>query len=363
MHPDDRPSSGPVAPPAAAPAPEPGVAPVYHVWNQAPPRRRFPIMGLLFVLFVVLPGLLIALMIVGAVAQLSGDSALHEHYVSGDKQATKKVAIITVDGAIINGDGYVKQQIDAIRDDENVQAVVLRVDSPGGSVTASDYLYHHLCKLKEEKKIPLIVSMGGMAASGGYYIAMAVGNEENSIYAEPTTWTGSIGVIIPHYNVGGMLKHWEIEEDSIASGPLKETGTITRAMKPEEKKVLEELVASSFARFQAIVKSGRPKLAANPDALAKLTTGQVFTTEQAIASGLVDKEGFVEEAVERAAQLAKLSKSEYQVVRFKKPGGFPGLPFAEEARVPDISAIVDLASPRAYYLFTLMPVVTADKDK
>jgi protease-4 len=362
MHPDDHPNSGPVAPPAAAPAPEPGVAPVYHVWNQAPPpRRRFPIMGLLFVLFVVLPGLLVALLIVAALSQLTGDSSLHEHFVSGEKYAAKKIAIITVDGAIINGEGYVKQQIDAVRDDDAVEAIVLRVDSPGGSVTASDYIYHHLCKLKEEKGIPLVVSMGGMAASGGYYIAMAVGNEENSIFAEPTTWTGSIGLIIPHYNVGGLLKHWEIEEDSIASGPLKETGTITRPMKAEEKKVLEELVASSFVRFQSIVKSGRPKLAADPDALAKLTTGQVFTTEQAIGSGLVDKEGFVEEAVARAAQLAKLSKSEFQVVRFKKPAGFPGLPFAEEARVPDISAIVDLASPRAYYLFTLMPVVTAEK--
>lgn len=360
MQADDPSNQASVPPQTASPQPGPGVAPVYHVWNQPPPpRRRFPIVGLLFVLFVVLPSLLVALLIVAAIAQLTGDVSLHEHYVSGPKHATDKIAIITVDGAIINGEGYVKRQIDAVSEDGAVRAIVLRVDSPGGSVTASDYIYHHLCKLKEEKKIPLVVSMGGMAASGGYYIAMAVGKEENTIFAEPTTWTGSIGVIIPHYNVGGLLKHWEVEEDSITSGPLKETGTITRAMKPEEKKVLEELVASSFERFLSIVKAGRPKLA--DDKLKELATGQVFTTEQAIAGGLVDKEGFVEEAIERAAQLAHLSKDEYQVVKFKKPAGFGGLPFAEEAKTPDLASLVNLASPRAYYLYTLMPVVTAEK--
>lgn len=318
-------------------------------------------MGILFVLFVVLPGLLIALLVAGTVAQLKGGRALDEHFVYGKKHATNKVAIITVDGAILKGDGYVKQQIDAVRDDLDVRAIVLRVDSPGGSVTASDYIYHHLCKLKEEKDIPLIVSMGGMAASGGYYVSMAVGNQEDSIFAEPTTWTGSIGVIIPHYNVGGLMKHWEIEEDSIKSGPLKEMGTITRAMSPEELKVFEQLVADSFTRFQSIIKLGRPKFASDPDALTKLATGQVFTTEQAIAGGLVDKEGFVEDAVDRAAQLAKLGKDDYQVVKFKKPAGFPGLPFAEEARAPDLSMLVDLASPRAYYLFTWLPAVSDGK--
>jgi protease-4 len=314
-------------------------------------------MGLFFTLFVVLPGFFVFVMIVGAIASLTGAQNLEEHHVSGPKHSLNKIAIITVDGAILNGEGYVKHQIDAVSEDDNVRAVVLRVDSPGGSVTASDYIYHHLCKLKEDKGIPLVVSMGGMAASGGYYISMAVGDQENCIFAEPTTWTGSIGVIIPHYNIGGLLKHWDIEEDSIKSGPLKETGTITRAMTPEEKKVLEELVASSFARFQSIVKSGRPKFAADPAALDKLTTGQVFTTEQAIASGLVDKEGFVEAAVDRAGELAHLSKSDYQVVKFKKPAGLPGLSFAEEARGPDLSALVDLASPRAYYLYTLLPVL------
>jgi len=305
--------------------------------------------------------LFVAILIVGAVSELKGHGPLGETFVAGKEDANSKIAIISVEGAILDGDGFVKQQIDAVRKDDSVRAVVLRVNSPGGTVTASDFIYHHLQKLKEDRNLPIVVSMGSVAASGGYYVAMAVGNEQDCIYAEPTTWTGSIGVIIPHYNVGGLMKHWEIEEDSIKSGPLKEMGTITRAMTPEERKVFEELVASSFARFQSIVKSGRPKLAADPEALAKMSTGQVFTTEQAIAGGLVDKEGFLEAAVDRAAELASLGANTFRVVKYKKPGGFLGVPMAESARAPDLATIVDLASPRAYYLFTWMPGMTDGK--
>ena len=174
---------------------------------------------------------------VGAMFSLSGgvDRGVDEHYHSLSKTGTDKIAIISVEGAILDGEGFIKKQIDHVRDDKNVRAVVLRVNSPGGTVTASDYLYHHLRQMLEGK-IPMVVSMGGIAASGGYYIAMAVGDGEKVIYAEPTTWTGSIGVIIPHYNVAGLMKTWEIEEDSIKSGPLKQMGTPTKAMTPEERR-------------------------------------------------------------------------------------------------------------------------------
>src|SRR5262249_6094014 len=144
---------------------------------------------------------------------------------------------------VISGDdNFAKRQIDHVRDDDDVKAVVLRVDSPGGTITGSDFLYHHLKKLTRDKRIPLVVSMGGIAASGGYYISMAVGEAENTIYAEPTTWTGSIGVIIPHYDVSALLEKWEIKDDSIASNPLKMMGSPTRRLpepiRAEEQKIL-----------------------------------------------------------------------------------------------------------------------------
>ena len=194
-----------------------------------------------------------------------------EKLVSHRTLAQDKIAVITVSGVIMSGEGFVKQQIDAVRKDKNVKAVVLRVDSPGGTITGSHFIYHQLRELVEERKIPLVVSMGSYAASGGYYIAMAVGSNdaagvlpgEKLIYAEPTTTTGSIGVILPHYNVEGLMKEWKIENDSVKSHPLKDLGSITRKMSDDERKLLQNYIDDSFARFKEVVHFGRKSLKKN----------------------------------------------------------------------------------------------------
>lgn len=282
------------------------------------------------------------------------DNKLEERYHSLSKKATLKVAIIEVEGPILGGDD-VKKQIDIIRNDPDVKAVVLRVDSPGGTVTASDYIYNHLRKLKDERKLPLVVSMGGMAASGGYYVAMACGDAKDVIFAEPTTWTGSIGVIIPHYNVAGLMETLKIDEDSIKSGPLKQVGSFTKKMTPEERAVLESLVDESFRRFKEVVFTGRPKLRNDEAALAKATTGQVFSTQQALKLGLVDKEGFIEDAVDRALELAGLNKETTKVVRYHRPESVVDALVGMRASTGggDLRTLLDLATPRAYYLFAL----------
>ena len=349
-------SSDSASPPPAPHGSQPTVTERIIVTTAPPARGRFSSLGsILWFVFVVLPGLLLGLMFLAALFNLSGtiEGRVKEEYHSLSKTATDKIAIINVSGAIIDGEGFVKQQIDQVRDDASVKAVVLRVNSPGGTVTASDYLYHHLRKMIGERKIPIVVSMGGIAASGGYYIAMAVGDGKDVVFAEPTTWTGSIGVIIPHYNVAGLMKTWEVEEDSIKSGPLKQMGTPTRAMTDEERAIFQHLVDDSFHRFQDIVKAGRPALAANPDQLAKVTTGQVFTTGEAISSGLVDKEGYIEEAIDRAIELAGKQRDHVRVVKYKPQGGLLSLPFMSEARTSlDLQSLVELASPRAYFLCT-----------
>jgi protease-4 len=289
-----------------------------------------------------------------APGSIAGDSdnKLEERYHSLDKNGAFKVAIVEVDGTIMDGES-VKKQIDKIRADDKVKAVVLRVDSPGGTVTASDFIYHHLRKLIDEKKLPLVVSMGGLAASGGYYVSMACGATENVIFAEPTTWTGSIGVIIPHYNIAGLMEKWQIEEDSIKSGPLKQVGSPTKKMTPEERAVLESLVKESFARFKEIVLSGRPKLKGKDDQIAKATTGQIFTTKQAIDLGLVDKEGFIEDAIDRAIELASLNKASTKVVRYHRPQTLADALIGAEVpeRSVELRMLMDLTTPRAYYLF------------
>ncbi|NBW87408.1 MAG: S49 family peptidase, partial [Planctomycetia bacterium] len=140
------------------------------------------------------------------------DSRVLEKYHSLAKLATDKVAIVTVAGAIMGGDGFVRAQLDQIEEDPHVKAVVLRVDSPGGTVSGSDELHHRIGKLARQRQLPVVVSMGGIAASGGYYVAMANGGREDVIFAEPATLTGSIGVIIPHYDLSKLMRKFDVAD-------------------------------------------------------------------------------------------------------------------------------------------------------
>lgn len=311
-------------------------------------------------------GLVVTLCVVflGLSSLISFDSGsdLREEYHSLEKSAQHKVAIITLEGTILDGDGFVKKQIDRVREDDSIKAIVLRVNSPGGTVTGSDYLYHHLRKLAQEKKLPLVVSMGGIAASGGYYVSMAVGETPQVIFAEPTTWTGSIGVVIPHYTVAGLMQDWKVEEDSIKSHRLKQMGSPTKVMTDEERAIFQALVDDSFARFKEIVKSGRPAYQKQPKDLDAVATGQVFTTNQALANGLVDKEGFIEDAIARALELANLTESEAKVIRYKHLGGlFDLLNAKANSPAPEnrLATFLELTAPRAYYLSTWLPPLLA----
>jgi protease-4 len=289
-----------------------------------------------------------------------------EKYHSLDKYADKKIAVIEVKGPIYDeADGYVKKQIDLVRQDPSVVGAVVRIDSPGGTVTGSDYVYHHLRQLVESRQIPLVVSMGSVCASGGYYAAMAVGDQPNTIFAEPTTWTGSIGVIIPHFDLSQTLAALEIEDDSIASGPYKQMGTPTREMTDQERKLLQELVDDSFGRFKDVVRSGRPAFKNDPAALERVATGRIFTASQALEHGLVDKIGFVEAAIERAAELANVDPKNVRCVRYEEPpslfGGLSGAssPLGGRPSV-DLGAVIDLMTPRAYYLWSWLPAAMSN---
>jgi protease IV len=282
-----------------------------------------------------------------------------EKYHSLAKTATKKIAIINVQGLITESDGFVKKQIDAVKEDPDVVGVVLRIDSPGGTVTGSDYIYHHLRKLADERNLPIVVSMGGICASGGYYIAMSVGDEKDAIFAEPMTWTGSIGVIIPHYDLSGLLGRFNVSDDSIVSGPLKEMGSPTKPMSPDERKVLQTLVDDTFGGFKQIVMNGRAKFKADPAALDAVATGQVFTAKQALDKGLVDKLGFVEDAIARDAELAGVATDQVRCVKYEEPTSLLGEFMSSRAPLHgaglDVSALLDLTTPRAYYLWTSLP--------
>lgn len=325
--------------------------------------------GKFLIILLVMAGMTILGLSASYQSYFSPPNGPQEKYHSLSKTATDKIAIVDISGTIMAGEGFVKDQLDRIREDDSVVAIVLRVDSPGGTVTGSDYLYHHVRKLCDERGLPVVVSMGSICASGGYYIAMAVGDQQDAIFAEPTTWTGSIGVVIPHYDFSGLLENYHIKDDSIASHRYKLMGSPTRKLdekgRAEERKLFQELVNLSFEGFKDIVRSGRPKFRADEAALDAIATGQIFTAQQAHEKGLVDKIGFIDNAIARAAELANRNLNDVRCVEYDMPtptlASLMGAKTAPPSMLgSDLRSFLDLTAPRAYYLCTWLPSILSN---
>jgi protease-4 len=330
----------------------------------AAPRRSAAGRFVVAMLALLLMGSVLLNLVLLAVSSFSSydpELRITEKRYSHARYATQKVGIIDIDGVILSGEGSFKRQIDYARteaEEGRLKALVLRVDSPGGSVSGSDYIFHHLRKFREDTGLPIVVSMGGVAASGGYYVSMAVGDAPNTIFAEPSTFTGSIGVIIPHYNAAGLFEKIGVEADAVASHPLKTMGSLSRKMTAEEQDIFLQLVNDGFEQFKDVIKQGRPKFRNDPSALDKLATGQIFSSKQALDAGLVDKIGFLEDAIERAIELAGVEADYVTVVRFKPESGLLDALMGAQARPAaglDLAALLDMSTPRTYYLWTALP--------
>ncbi|MGE4004207.1 MAG: signal peptide peptidase SppA [Planctomycetaceae bacterium] len=267
-------------------------------------------------LFLLLISGLVNLGLFITVAQQSSDpSAPVETYVSGDATAEEKLALLEVEGTIMPPftERWIKA-VQTIAEDDAVKGVVLRIDSPGGLVADSHQIYHALSELRRETEIPIYVSMARIAASGGYYIAMGAG-PEGRIFAEPTTWTGSIGVIMPRYNAAELAAKVGVEADPLVTGKFKDTLSPLRDMTEEERKLWQEILNDSFVQFKDVILEGRTNL--DQAKLDELATGQVFTARQAKDNGLLDEIGFQEDVV--AALAEKLGLEDPMVVRYEHP--------------------------------------------
>ena len=224
---------------------------------------------------------------------------------------SEKVALIHVEGVIVGGRGQggllgdgggmdsVIRQIQAARDDETVRAVVLRINSPGGSAPASQEVGEELKKLRSAGK-PVIASMGDIAASGGYWIAALC----DRIYANPGTITCSIGIYIPYANYEELFKKIGVHGEKIKSGPHKDMLSPERPMTAAERAILQEMVDDLYDQFVAVVAEGRKM---EPDRVRRLADGRIYTGRQAKKLGLVDEMGTQEDAVNAAARLAGIA--------------------------------------------------------
>lgn len=216
------------------------------------------------------------------------------HFQGGDKFALgDKVAIIEVEGMIVSA-GKTIERLHAAADDASVKAVVLRIDSPGGGVGPSQEIHDEVVKLVQSK--PVVVSMGSLCASGGYYIAAPA----SRIFANPGTITGSIGVIMEFTNIQDLLDKIGLKNRVVKSGKHKDIGSPVRPMSAEDEAILQSLIDDVHSQFVEAVAAGRKLEVATVKLLAD---GRIFTGRQAQASGLVDELGNLESAIAAAAEM------------------------------------------------------------
>src|SRR3990172_8130481 len=251
---------------------------------------------------------------------------LKEVFVSG--KGKDKILIIDISGIISEAGGSgvsglfsdedmvasIKEQLEKAKEDNRIKAVILRINSPGGTVTASDIIYNEIKKFKEGKKIKVVSCMMDVGASGAYFIAMA----SDKVIAHPTTLTGSIGVIFENLNVEGLLNKLGIKDATIKSGDKKDIGSPFRAITEEEKEILQEVNDNLYQRFFDVVYEGREEL--DRDDVKRLADGRIYSAEQALEEKLIDKIGYLDDAIEVAKEESEIKEA--KVVMYKRPGSF-----------------------------------------
>lgn len=231
--------------------------------------------------------------------------------LTGLGQKKDAVAVIPIYGAISQGNSsrswdhgsqQTAKRIKTLAAKKEVKAIVLDINSPGGSVGAVQEIYSAVLRAKAETKKPFIARFGEVSASGGYYVAAAC----DQIVAHPGTITGSIGVIFGLSNIEGLMKKIGLKSEAIKSGKHKDIGSMTREMTPEERKLLQAMIDDSYEQFVGAVAQGRKM---TPEQVKVLADGRIYTGRQAKENGLVDKLGDLQDAVDAAGEAAKLGKN------------------------------------------------------
>ena len=219
----------------------------------------------------------------------------------------QKVAVVDITGIITKSDSTIKL-IHTYRDDPSIKAVVIRIDTPGGSVAPVQEIHSELQKLEK----PIVASMGGTAASGGYYVACAA----DTIMANPGTLTGSIGVIMQFTRMKGLYDKIGLEHQVIKSGEFKDTGSPFRQLTEKEQEVLQSTVDDVYNQFVDTIFEARKSLLSRPE-IVELADGRIFSGQQALDAKLLDRLGNLPEAIKHAAELANID-GKPKVVRKEK---------------------------------------------
>ena len=293
------------------------------------------------------------------VTPITSTSELEEQQVQKGSWGGGKIAIVEVEGMLMNARSggllgptentvsKFAQQLEAAERDSAVKAVVLRVNSPGGTVTASDTMYELVRRFRQKTGKPVVASTQEVAASGGYYVACAA----DKLIVQPTSVVGSIGVIFEAVQFKGTLDKLGVTATSIKSGYLKDLGSPWKLLQNDEKEIMQQMVDEYFARFVGVVKTHRPvseTAAADLNdykrpGYAGVYSGRVFSGAKAVELGLADRAGMLADAIDEARKLAKAPNA--SAVLYTRPYGYGGSIYANTAVPAPKAEVLQVALP------------------
>jgi protease IV len=262
-----------------------------------------------------------------------------------------KIAIVDVEGLLINergggffgsGENPVEQfaeKLDLAACDKQVKAVLLRVNSPGGTVAASQIMYDALRRFREKTHKPVYAHILDLGASGGYYVACGAEN----ITAQSTSITGSIGVLIQTVSFAGTMSKLGIKADAIKSGPMKDMASPLKEMSAEDRKVLQVMVNEFYGQFLKVVGENRKNL--KPERIKELADGRVYTGQQALDLGLIDQVCTLEDSLAAVKKAAGLARA--KVVMYHRPVGNKNNVYSEAQNAPSSVSQINLVNLQA----------------
>ena len=270
---------------------------------------------------------ILAIALTGCVSiNLPSVQPLTEKVVAGVGEA--KILLIDISGIIKDEESAnifgqskpnltarIKEELELAAKDDDVKALVLRINTPGGPVTTSDIISHEIENFKKKRKVPVVAELMDVAASGGYYIASSA----DRIIAHPTTVTGSIGVIAISVSASGLMEKIGITNQTIKSGPMKDIGSPLKPMTEEERRVLQSVIDNMYENFLDRVMLGRTN-SFTRDELRKIADGRVYTAAQAKDLKLVDSIGYLDDAIDWAKQAAGVKEA--RVVTYAAPRAY-----------------------------------------
>lgn len=258
-----------------------------------------------------------------------------------------RVAVIDVDGLLLNqnmsgpqsaGENPVdvfREKLDAATA-ARVCAVVVRINSPGGGAAASQTLSQQLQAFRERTRVPVVACLLDVATGGAFYLACA----SDRIFAQPATVTGGIGVVLNLFNLQGTMEQHNVGNQSIKAGANIDSGSVTRKLSPEATRTLQEIADELHQQFKEAVRRGRPNLDA---ADGTTLDGRVFTARKALALGLIDQVGMLDDAIAEAKRLAH--QPDAAVVMFRRPNDPAWTPYATTPNVPLQASVTSMSVP------------------